>query len=143
MPLDAPTAAGEPAPPPGTADAFRLLTARLKRSAQPQPRPVAQEEAPPPPAPEPDPPHALPPDPREAAAALLDIVWGAVDLPPQERSMAGDTLLILLPQLSGKDLAMLAERVAAIKIWAWSWHTPRPSAKASAAVVWAWVVPSS
>lgn len=114
MPLDAPTAAGEPAPPPGTADAFRLLTARLKRSAPPQPRPMAQEEAPPPPAPEPDPPHALPPDPREAAAALLDIVWGAVDLPPQERSMAGDTLLILLPQLSGKDLAMLAERVAAM-----------------------------
>ncbi len=58
---------------------------------------------------------AHPPLPGEAATALLDIIWGAVDLPPQERSMACDTLLILLPQLPGRDVAVLAERIAAME----------------------------
>ena len=71
--------------------------------AEPPPPPFAAVVLPP-----------APPDPGEAASALLDIVWGAVDLPPQERSMAGDTLLLLLPKLSARDLGMLAERIAAM-----------------------------
>ena len=112
MPLDAPQTAENPAPPRGTADSFRMLTARLKRQDPVQPHAihaVAEEALPPPQAPP-----ARPVDPRESAATLLDIVWGAVDLPPQERSMAGDALLLLLPRLPAKDLANLAERVAAM-----------------------------
>ena len=112
MPLDQPSSAGEQVPPRGTADSFRRLTERLKRAAAPQPVMVAEpvEVRPPPPQARP----ATPADPGEAAAALLDIIWGAVDLPPQERSMAGDTLLLLLPRLSEADLATLAERIAAM-----------------------------
>ncbi|MEI7598994.1 MAG: DUF2336 domain-containing protein [Aestuariivirga sp.] len=113
MPLDAPNTAGEPAPSRGTADSFRMLTARLKRQAPPKPHLVhaEAEEVPPPPVAE----AAAPLGPRESAATLLDIIWGAVDLPPQERSMAGDALLLLLPRLPAKDLAMLAERIAAME----------------------------
>ena len=133
MPLDAPLSDSDPAPRRGTAEAFRLLASRLRGKAAPAPvKPMAAEEIiqqveppsppelPPPPElapalpPPPPPPPLRPPDVGEAATALLDIMWGAVDLPPQERSMAGDTLLLLLPQLADKDLAMLAERVAAM-----------------------------
>ena len=125
MPLDAPMADPDPAPRFGTADSFRMLTARLKRRDQPLSPPpappfVLAEQPPPPVVPaEPPPPVVVapppaPPDPGEAAAALLDIVWGAVDLPPQERSMAGDTLLLLLPRLSARELGLLAERIAAM-----------------------------
>lgn len=111
MPTDATATAAEPAPPRGTAGSFRLLTARLKRRPpSPPPQPVAEGVSPRPAA-APVPP-ALPPGPGEAAAVLLDIIWGAVDLPPQERSMASDTLLLLLPQLSARELASLAERIA-------------------------------
>lgn len=111
MPSEAVMQAGDPRPPRGTAGSFRLLTARLKRFI-----PIAP--APPPPVEEVLPAAAAipagPPTPGEAAAALLDIIWGAVDLPPQERSMASDTMLLLLPQLGARDLVMLAERVAAM-----------------------------
>lgn len=118
MPLDAPPPAADPAPPHGTAASFRLLAARLKRRppAPPQPvpqspaEPAATEVSAPPPAAAPAP----LPQPGEAAAALLDILWGALGLPPQERSMAGDTLLLLLPRLSSAELATLAERIAAM-----------------------------
>lgn len=110
MPPEAATAAGDPAPTRGTPDAFRSLTARLKQLP-----PVAPDESPPveeaPAAAPPPPPR---PDPGQSAAALLDIIWGAVDLPPQERSMAGDTMLLLLPQLGPRDMVTLAERVAAM-----------------------------
>ncbi len=49
-----------------------------------------------------------------SATALLDIMWGALDLPPQERTLAGDALLMLLPHLAERELALLAERVAAM-----------------------------
>jgi uncharacterized protein (DUF2336 family) len=114
MPLDAPMTDRDPAPRRGTVDSFRLLTARLKRlDMPPPPPPVPMDEPPPLPAASVALPPA-PPDPGAAASALLDIVWGAVDLPPQERSMAGDTLLLLLPKLSIRDLGMLAERIAAM-----------------------------
>ncbi len=113
MPLDAPMTDRDPAPRRGTVDSFRLLTARLKRLDMPPPPPVPMDEPPPLPAASVALPPA-PPDPGAAASALLDIVWGAVDLPPQERSMAGDTLLLLLPKLSIRDLGMLAERIAAM-----------------------------
>ena len=111
MPSEAVMQAGDPRPPRGTAGSFRLLTARLKRliPIAPAPQPPVEEVLP---ATSAMP--AGPPTPGEAAAALLDIIWGAVDLPPQERSMAGDTMLLLLPQLGARDLAMLAERVAAM-----------------------------
>ena len=114
MSLDAPMTDRDPAPRRGTVDSFRLLTARLKRlDMPPLPPPVPMDEPPPLPAASVALPPA-PPDPGAAASALLDIVWGAVDLPPQERSMAGDTLLLLLPKLSIRDLGMLAERIAAM-----------------------------
>jgi uncharacterized protein (DUF2336 family) len=113
MSLDAPMTDRDPAPRRGTVDSFRLLTARLKRLDMPPPPPVPMDEPPPLPAASVALPPA-PPDPGAAASALLDIVWGAVDLPPQERSMAGDTLLLLLPKLSIRDLGMLAERIAAM-----------------------------
>ena len=76
--------------------------------------------APPPvPVPEPEQTAQAPapvPEPRAeaSASALLDIMWGALDLPPQERTLAGDALLLLLPHLTARELAMLAERVAAM-----------------------------
>lgn len=132
MPLDAPMPAAEPAPPHGTAESFRLLTARLRRrvSASPPSPPPQPAAADPPPPPPPAAPAPLP-QPGEAAAALLDILWGAVDLPPQERSMAGDTLLLLLPRLTAGDLATLAERISAMDqppplIVSRLVHDPRP-----------------
>lgn len=116
MPLDAPTTAGDPSgprPPRGTADAFRMLTARLKRPV-PAPAPDAPREAAPGPSVPPPPPPPVATSPGDAAGALLDIIWGALDLPPQERSLAGDTLLFLLPRLPARELTMLAERVAAM-----------------------------
>lgn len=110
MPLDAPTPAADTAPPSGTAGSFRLLTARLKRLI-PADLPEPAVDVPP------EPPTAVtvpPPEPGAAVEALLDIIWGAVGMPPQERSMAGDALLLLLPRLSRRELASLAERVAAL-----------------------------
>lgn len=110
MPLDAPTPAADTAPPSGTAGSFRLLTARLKRLI-PADLPEPAVDVPP------EPPAAItvpPPEPGAAVEALLDIIWGAVGMPPQERSMAGDALLLLLPRLSRRELASLAERVAAL-----------------------------
>lgn len=135
MPTDAPSSATEATPRRGSVGSFRLLTARLKRQvppATPSPPPPAPPPPPvPPKSPEPEAPPkaevlsvptapapaAAPhgPLPGEAATALLDIIWGAVDLPPQERSMVCDTLLILLPLLPGRDLVLLAERVAAME----------------------------
>ncbi|MCA3561520.1 MAG: DUF2336 domain-containing protein [Aestuariivirga sp.] len=116
--------AGELPPPRGSVQSFRLLTARLRRTAPPEPPPQSAAEPPSqstaepqpvaaPQAPAPPPAPALP-EPGEAASAVLDIMWGATDLPPQERSMAGDTLLLLLPRLSAGEVAMLAERIAAM-----------------------------
>ena len=105
MSLDAPMTDRDPAPRRGTVDSFRLLTARLKRLDMPPPPPVPMDEPPPLPAASVALPPA-PPDPGAAASALLDIVWGAVDLPPQERSMAGDTLLLLLPKYLRKHLLL-------------------------------------
>lgn len=130
MPTDATVTAAEPAPPRGTAVSFRMLTARLKRlHPPPPPQPVVERVAPRPAAP--PTPTAPPPGPGEAAAVLLDIIWGAVDLPPQERSMASDTLLLLLPQLSARELASLAERIAVMDrppplIISRLVHDPRP-----------------
>ncbi len=110
MPLDAPTPAADTAPPSGTAGSFRLLTARLKRLI-PADLPEPAVDVPP------EPPAAVsvpPPEPGAAVEALIDIIWGAVGMPPQERSMAGDALLLLLPRLSRRELASLAERVAAL-----------------------------
>lgn len=110
MPLDAPTPAADTAPPSGTAGSFRLLTARLKRLI-PADLPEPAVDVPP------ELPAAVtvpPPEPGAAVEALLDIIWGAVGMPPQERSMAGDALLLLLPRLSRRELASLAERVAAL-----------------------------
>ncbi|MCA3555279.1 DUF2336 domain-containing protein [Aestuariivirga sp.] len=113
-----PMPAGELLPHRGTAQSFRLLAARLRRTAQPEPAPVpARQAAAPRPVPALlaiAPPAAAAPETGEAATALLDIMWGATDLSPQERAMAGDTLLLLLPRLSAADVAMLAERIAAM-----------------------------
>jgi hypothetical protein len=116
MPHDAPTPAGDATPPRGTVEAFRLLTARLKRgSSAPPPRPAAAAPGPPADAPLPPASEAGPGvDPWVSAAALLDIMWGAVDLPPLERSLAGDSLLLLLPRLNAGDIATLAARIAAM-----------------------------
>ena len=108
MPLDAPSIAEDTVPERGTPESFRQLTLRLRRGGPPPAAVAEEEEIPPAPA------ASQPVDPGEAAATLLDIIWGAVDLPPQERSMAGDTLLLLLPRLGPRELAMLAERLAAM-----------------------------
>lgn len=110
MPLDAPTPAADTAPPIGTAGSFRLLTARLKRLTLADLPGPAAEALPVPPSVAAEP----PPEPGAAVEALLDIIWGAVGMPPQERSMAGDVVLMLLPRLSRRELAVLAERVAAL-----------------------------
>ncbi|PZF77771.1 hypothetical protein DK847_04895 [Aestuariivirga litoralis] len=118
MQPEAPILEGEPSPRRGTVQSFRLLTARLRR-ASPGTMPEGPGEPESPlagPAPAPPPPATPPPpaDAGDAAVALLDIMWGAVDLPPQERSLAGDTLLLLLPRLSHRSLVTLAERIAAM-----------------------------
>lgn len=106
MPLDAPMTTADTAPPRGSAGAFRWLTAQLKHPAPPPRREEGTPASPPDAAP--------PPGPGAAALQLLEIVWGAVNLPPQERSLAGDTLLLLLPMLADRDVALLAERVSAM-----------------------------
>lgn len=117
MPSEATQPAGDHALTRGTPGSFRMLTARLKRQPMPAPPPVIEAAETADEADEAPPPAAAParlPDPRESATALLDIIWGAVDLPPQERSLVGDTLLLLLPRLAARDLAMVAERIAAM-----------------------------
>jgi uncharacterized protein (DUF2336 family) len=120
-------------PPPGeadgeavvavTAEAFRLLTAKLRapRIRPPEPAPAP---APPEPVPEPAPALAIeiPPPPRrerepgeeagDTAIVLLELMAGATGLQPQERALAADTLLLLLPRMTSPQLMRLAERVA-------------------------------
>ena len=121
-----------------TAEAFRKLTARLKamRIAAPHaemppagpipvvPQPeIAEEPAAPPveeaevPVPEPEVPPARPPrEPGEEAGdtaiRLLDLMAIGTGLLPQERVLAADTLLLLLPRMPARQLTRLAERVA-------------------------------
>lgn len=130
-------AAEEPASAPGeaeggamavTAESFRQLTARLRAG-----RPAAAAT----PAAPPAPPVALPEDAPEAAPALaidipapqrrdrdpgeeagdtaiilLELMAAATGLQPQERALAADTLLLLLPRMPAPQLVRLAERVA-------------------------------
>jgi uncharacterized protein (DUF2336 family) len=128
MPLDADTIApgveGPERPSAGVddgvdlADAFRELTRRLKERRRPErqvqdapPPPVLVETVPPPP-PSPPPVKPAPPDPGESVSALLDIIWGAIDLLPQERSMISDALLLLAPRLTERQLVSLSERLS-------------------------------
>ena len=74
------------------------------------PRPIA-------PAPAPD---VLPPAPRrepgeeagDTALSLLELMAATTGLLPQERALAADTLLLLLPRMPVRQLTRLAERVA-------------------------------
>lgn len=122
MPLDGTiSATGEQGPEPASgagedgtdlADAFRQLTQRLKA----RPRLPRHAEDPPPPDPQEAAPlrpvKAPPPDPGESVSALLDIIWGAIDLLPQERSMVSDALLLLAPRLNERQLVSLSERLS-------------------------------
>jgi uncharacterized protein (DUF2336 family) len=94
-----------------TAESFRKLTARLKA-----PRPAA---AVPPLAPEPSapqPPRRRERDPGEEAGdtviGLIDLMASGPGLLPQERALAGDALLLLLPKLPPPQMVRLSERVA-------------------------------
>jgi uncharacterized protein (DUF2336 family) len=128
MQMDIPTAAADNAasippeeavvPVTVTAEAFRLLTARLKA-----PRIRAPRAAPPELPPEPE---AMPTaevallrrvrDPAEEAGEtaiiLLEMMAAATGLQPQERALAADTLLLLLPRIITYQLVKLADRVA-------------------------------
>ena len=106
-----------------TAEAFRQLTARL-RARRSLPRPPAQALAAlPAPVPPPAPELALDiPLPRrerapgdeagDTAIILLELMAAATGLQPQERALAADTLLLLLPRMPSQQLVKLAERVA-------------------------------
>ena len=117
--------------PPITAESFRQLTARLRSgrtSAAPaaaaiiMPAPAADDvaavgaaEAQAEAVPDPLPPRA----PREpgdeagdTAISLIELMATITGLLPQERALAADTLLLLLPRLPGRQLTRLAERVA-------------------------------
>lgn len=109
-----------------SADSFRLLTARLRASkARPRrqvfvaPQPAALQpvaEAPPPEKVEEAPPPRPPREPGEEAGdtaiTLLELMATAAGLLPQERALAADTLLLLLPRMPTRQLTRLAERVA-------------------------------
>jgi uncharacterized protein (DUF2336 family) len=122
MPLDAAaTAAGGDHPdarPDGSGDAdlaeaFRLLTQRLRAMPRPPRKAVEVVLAVPPE--EPPPPRRVrppPPDPGESVALLLEIIWGAIDLLPQERAMVSDALLLLAPRLNDRQLVALADRLS-------------------------------
>jgi len=123
----------EAAQPAVNADSFRLLTAKL-RALKPHPPEAAPEQPPPPELqaaplavaeePEaaatlPDPPEPQPPAPRDpgeeagdTAITLLELMASATGLLPQERALAADTLLLLLPRMPAKKLNRLAERLA-------------------------------
>lgn len=106
-----PEAEPEPSPEP---EPVVVAEAAPEPEPEPEPEPVPVPE----PAPEPVAPAAPQPVPLPMADAsagtVLDIMRGALDLPPQERTLAGDTLLLLLPHLNERELVMLAERVAAM-----------------------------
>ena len=112
---------------PVSADSFRQLTARLRSgqsalTAAPapmaEPAPIAE------PAPEPaaEPVADMPPPPRrerepgeeagDTAIILLELMAATAGLQPQERVLAADTLLLLLPRMPAHQLVRLAERVA-------------------------------
>jgi uncharacterized protein (DUF2336 family) len=121
-----------------TAQAFRQLTARLLAARAPPPPPPTVSPAAaaiilPAPAADEMPmsgaeaealaeavPDALPSrPPREAgdeagdtAISLIELMATISGLLPQERALAADTLLLLLPRLPGRQLTRLAERVA-------------------------------
>jgi uncharacterized protein (DUF2336 family) len=106
-----------------TADAFRQLTARLRaRKSLPPPPPQAVAALPEPvPEPAPEPVLDLPLPRRErtpgdeagdTAIILLELMASATGLQPQERALAADTLLLLLPRMPSQQLVRLAERVA-------------------------------
>ncbi|MCA3575074.1 MAG: DUF2336 domain-containing protein, partial [Aestuariivirga sp.] len=121
-----------------TAQAFRQLTARLLAArASPPPPPTVSPDAAaiilPAPAADELPmsgaevealpeavPDALPSrPPREpgdeagdTALSLIELMATISGLLPQERALAADTLLLLLPRLPGRQLTRLAERVA-------------------------------
>jgi uncharacterized protein (DUF2336 family) len=105
-----------------TAEAFRQLTARLRARTSPPPPPAKALAALPAPAPPPAPELILdiPPPRRERApgeeagdtAIILLELMAATGLQPQERALAADTLLLLLPRMPSQQLVRLAERVA-------------------------------
>jgi uncharacterized protein (DUF2336 family) len=106
-----------------TAEAFRQLTARLRaRRSLPPPPPQALAALPEPaPQPAPEPVLDLPVPRRErtpgdeagdTAIILLELMAAATGLQPQERALAADTLLLLLPRMPSQQLVRLAERVA-------------------------------
>lgn len=128
-------AAGEA--PPVTTESFRQLTARLRaakaapppqdnviplRKAQPrQPEPAAEPIVPAAvqaaPAALPAMVPAAPPrdageDAGDTAISLLELMAATAGLLPQERALASDTLLLLLPRVPLRQLTRLAERVA-------------------------------
>lgn len=102
-----------------TADAFRQLTARLRARRSLPPPPAQAVAALPEPAPERALPLALPRRERtpgdeagDTAIILLELMAAATGLQPQERALAADTLLLLLPRIPAQQLVRLAERVA-------------------------------
>lgn len=105
-----------------TAEDFRQLTARLRarRNLPPSPVPLpALVPAPPETAPElvlDIPPPRRERDPGDEAGdtaiILLELMAAATGLQPQERALAADTLLLLLPRMPTQQLVRLAERVA-------------------------------
>ena len=118
-----------------TAECFRQLTARLKSGTPRQAEPAMTVAAPvgtPDPQPQPEAVSAPPPDmiavpppqdlPRplrdaaeeagDTAISLVELMATAAGLLPQERALAADALLLLLPRLDARQLARLAERVA-------------------------------
>ncbi len=108
-----------------TADSFRRLTARLRAGKAgpfppdqgPPPAPFDPVQEAPPPEPVLDvPAPRRPRDPGEeagdTAVTLLELMATATGLLPQERALAADTLLLLLPRMPARQLTRLAERVA-------------------------------
>ena len=51
-------------------------------------------------------------DAGDTAISLLELMAATTGLLPQERALAADTLLMLLPRMPGRQIARLAERVA-------------------------------
>jgi uncharacterized protein (DUF2336 family) len=106
-----------------TAEAFRQLTARLRarRSLPPPPAQALASLPEPEPQPAPEPVLDLPLPRQErtpgdeagdTAIILLELMASATGLQPQERALAADTLLLLLPRMPSQQLVRLAERVA-------------------------------
>lgn len=119
-----PPSAEAEAPAMVTAEAFRLLTAKLRAPKVRPPQPASTPfQAPPDPLAEAEPaPAAETPPPRrtrepgdeagDTAIMLLEMMAAGTGLQPQERALAADTLLLLLPRMMSQQLVKLAERVA-------------------------------